>query len=71
MVEEKKVSPLVGREVKRSHLDPYSEEEAEFIFAVRAYIVRTGKKFPTFSEILGVAKSLGYRKVNDEKEEGE
>lgn len=40
----------------------YTDEEWHFICAVRAYQSRTGHKFPTFSEILAVAKSIGYRK---------
>lgn len=42
----------------------YSEEEVEFIRAMEAYMRRTGRRFPKFTEVLGVAKSLGYRKVN-------
>lgn len=42
---------------------PYSSEEFEFIQAVEAYKKQNKVKFPTFSEILAVAKALGYRKV--------
>lgn len=44
----------------------YTDEEMEFIAAVRKYQVDSGHKFPTFTQILGVAKSLGYRKVTDD-----
>ncbi len=40
----------------------YSIEELEFIKAMRSFIEETGKKFPTFSEILDVLKSLGYER---------
>ncbi len=40
----------------------YDDDEREFLFACDAYIRRTGHKFPAFSELLGVAKSLGYAK---------
>src|SRR5258708_4909925 len=41
----------------------YTDEEREFIVAMDAYINMTGHKFPAFTEILKVAKSLGYRKT--------
>lgn len=41
----------------------YESDEAEFIAAMAAYQKRTGKRFPTWSESLAVARSLGYRKV--------
>lgn len=41
----------------------YSDDELEFLKAMDSYIARTGRKFPMYSEILGVLISLGYRKV--------
>ena len=41
----------------------YTAEEEVFLMAVRAYQEANGRKFPTFVEVLRVAKSLGYRKV--------
>ena len=38
-------------------------EVLEFIQAVDRYKRKTQKAFPTWSEILGILKSLGYRKV--------
>lgn len=41
----------------------YTPDEAEFLRAVGAYQKATGRKFPTFVEVLRIAHSLGYRKV--------
>lgn len=41
----------------------FSDEETDFLAAMRNYQASTGKKFPTFTEILGVAKSLGYARA--------
>jgi hypothetical protein len=40
----------------------YNDDEREFLMAMDAYRERTGKRFPTLADILGVLKSLGYRK---------
>ncbi len=42
---------------------PYSDDEWEFIAACKEFSKRSGNPFPTFSEVLFVAKSLGYIKV--------
>lgn len=41
----------------------YSDEETAFLKRMDEYQRNTGRKFPTFREILTVVKSLGYRKV--------
>ena len=41
----------------------FTPDEWEFIRAVRAYQLRTERRYPTWREILAVARSLGYRKV--------
>lgn len=43
----------------------YDQEEIELIKAIDRYRRRTGRRFPTCTEILKVAKSLGYRKVDE------
>lgn len=43
----------------------YSDEEREFLLAMEAFKARTGHRFPTWSEALGVLKELGYRKPAD------
>lgn len=41
----------------------YTPEETEFLLAMLAFQKRTRRRFPTLSEVLRVAHSLGYRKV--------
>ena len=38
----------------------YSDEEREFLAAIDHFKASTGKKFPTWTDVLGVIKSLGY-----------
>lgn len=40
----------------------YSTDEFEFLKAMMDYQSRTGKRFPTLTEIFHVLLSLGYRK---------
>jgi hypothetical protein len=40
----------------------YTTEEWEFIRAIQAYKDRTGRKFPTWSEVFRVLADLGYHK---------
>lgn len=46
----------------------YTDEERVFMMAVDAYKRKHNRPWPTLSEILAVAKSLGYRKVDDPRE---
>jgi hypothetical protein len=39
--------------------------ELEFIEAIQAYKQKSGRKFPTWSEVLEVLLSLGYEKPDD------
>lgn len=41
---------------------PMTDEELDFIKAVNDYKARYNKPFPTWSEILHILKSLGYRR---------
>jgi hypothetical protein len=41
----------------------YDDAEMEFMKAVQAWKKRTGKLFPAISELLAIARELGYRKV--------
>ena len=59
-----------GRKVeRRRQIDPttcerdYSEDEVEFMRAIDDYKRRSGRQFPTWSEVLEVLRDLGYRKV--------
>ena len=56
---------------RRRQIDPttcerdYSEDEIEFMRAMDDYKRRSGRQFPTWSEVLEVVRSMGYRKVAD------
>jgi hypothetical protein len=56
---------------RRRQIDPttcerdYSSEEVEFMSALDDYKRRSGRMFPTCSEILEVIKGLGYEKRAD------
>jgi hypothetical protein len=53
---------------RRRFVDPttcereYSEAELEFMQAMHEYKHRSGRMFPTWSEVLEVLKALGYQK---------
>ena len=60
---------VTSRRVKverRRQIDPttcerdYSEDEIEFMRAMDEYKRRSGRQFPTWSEVLEVVRSLGY-----------
>jgi hypothetical protein len=54
---------------RRRQIDPttcerdYQPEEVEFMKAMDDYKRRSGRQFPTWSEVLEVLRDLGYRKV--------
>lgn len=53
---------------RRRFVDPttcdrdYTEAEREFMEAMQAYKQKSGRMFPTWSEVLEVLQSLGYEK---------
>ena len=59
---------------RRREIDPttcerdYSLDEVEFMSAMDNYKRRSGRPFPTWSEVLEVVRSLGYRKVETASE---
>ena len=59
---------------RRRQIDPttcerdYSAAEIEFMRAMDEYKRRSGRQFPTWSEVLEVLYSLGYRKVAEPSE---
>jgi hypothetical protein len=71
--EERRVSSRRKVE-RRRQIDPttcerdYSDEEIDFMKAMDAYKRRSGRQFPTWSEVLEVLKSLGYRQVAEPTE---
>jgi hypothetical protein len=54
---------------RRRMIDPttcerdYSDQEVEFMKAMDDYKRRSGRQFPTWSEVLEVIRDLGYRKT--------
>jgi len=40
-----------------------TDEQFEFLMAIDRYKKENGRPFPTWTEILDIAKALGYRKV--------
>lgn len=54
---------------RRRQIDPttcerdYSDHEIDFMKAMDDYKRRSGRQFPTWSEVLEVLHSMGYRKV--------
>jgi len=59
---------------RRRQIDPttcerdYSEYEIEFMRAMDVYKRKSGRQFPTWSEVLEVVHSLGYRQVAEATE---
>ena len=55
---------------RRRFVDPttcereYSRAEREFMEAMQSYKHRSGRMFPTWSEVLEVLKDLGYEKTD-------
>jgi tRNA U54 and U55 pseudouridine synthase Pus10 len=41
----------------------HTDEEHTLLLAMQKYMKESNRKFPTFTEVLSVVKSLGYRKV--------
>lgn len=66
--DEKRVSERRKVE-RRRQIDPttcerdYQPDEVEFMRAMDDYKRRSGRPFPTWSEVLEVIRDLGYRKV--------
>lgn len=54
---------------RRRQIDPttcerdYQPDEVEFMKAIDDYKRRSGRQFPTWSEVLEVIRDLGYRKI--------
>ncbi len=56
---------------RRRQIDPttcerdYTDDEVDFMKAMDIYKRRSGRQFPTWSEVLEVLRSMGYRKVEE------
>ncbi len=67
--QEETFQETVSPKERRRMIDPvtcernYSEDEAEFMRAVEAYKMKSGRKFPTCCEVLEVLRGLGYVKI--------
>ncbi len=65
--EERRVGPRRKVE-RRRQIDPttcereYTDDEIEFMRAMDDYKRRAGRQFPTWSEVLEVLKSMGYKR---------
>lgn len=63
-------APRVKQE-RRRHIDPttcerdYSDNEVLFMRAMDEYKRKSGRMFPTWSEVLEVVHCLGYRRVEE------
>lgn len=63
--------PIDGKVDRRKQVDPttcerdYRDDEVEFMRAMDDYKRLSGRPFPTWSEVLEVVISLGYRKVEE------
>ena len=59
---------------RRRQIDPttcerdYTDEEIDFMRAMDDYKRKSGRQFPTWSEVIEVLRSLGYRKVAEPNE---
>jgi len=61
---------------RRRFVDPttcerdYSQAELEFMLAMNEYKHKSGRMFPTWSEVLEVLRNLGYEKIPDANSAG-
>lgn len=69
----KKYSKYAEEESKNKQTNPatsernYSSDEVEFMNALSEFKRTSGRLFPTCSEILGVLRTLGYEKVQEQQ----
>lgn len=59
---------MSGRQIRNGYSEAmpgssYDDEEEEFLRAMQTYMKERNRRFPSFTEVLAVARSLGYRKV--------
>lgn len=66
--------PATAKAERRKQVDPttcerdYSDQEIDFMRAMDDYKRKSGRQFPTWSEVLEVFIALGYRKVAETSE---
>jgi len=71
---EQRVSSRRTKVERRRQIDPttcerdYTDQEIEFMKAMDEYKRRSGRQFPTWSEVLEVVRNIGYRQVAERTE---
>lgn len=61
-------TPTNNKVARRRQIDPttcerdYSADEIEFMRAMDEYKRKSGRQFPTWSEVLEVVRGMGYRR---------
>ena len=63
MTEQTTVGGEEVRDIMASLEMTFSQEEVDFLIAIDRYKAKNSRAFPTWREVLAVARSLGYRKV--------
>jgi hypothetical protein len=77
VVQERRMLQRRTKVARRRQIDPttcerdYTPDEVEFMSAMDEYKRRSGRMFPTCSEVLEVLKSLGYEKRPKEEAAGQ
>ncbi len=62
-----------AKKERRRRIDPttfekqYTGDEIEFMNAMQRYKIQSGKAFPSFGDVLSVARALGYRRLADDE----
>jgi hypothetical protein len=68
LVEERRVGERRVKVERRRQIDPttcerdYTDDEVEFMKAMDLYKRKSGRMFPTWSEVLEVIRDLGYHR---------
>ncbi len=68
LTEERRVGERRVKVERRRQIDPttcerdYTEDEVEFMKAMDLYKRKSGRMFPTWSEVLEVVRDLGYHR---------
>lgn len=69
--------PARRKQDRRRRVDPttfekqYTPDELEFMNAIQYFKVQTGKTFPSYGEVLHVARRLGYRRERPQPADAE
>lgn len=58
----RKHAPLAAPDPVTNYARDYSADELEFMRAIEEYKATRNRPYPTWSEVLAIARGLGYRK---------